>query len=101
MSLPEYDRLDAEVYDAYTSASIDGDVEFYVDEARRAGSPVLELGCGTGRILLPIAAAGIEVVGVDRAPRLLAVARHKAAALDPDVQRRIELVDADMRGFSL
>ena len=101
MSLAEYDRVDAEIYDAYTNASIDGDVEFYVDEARRAGSPVLELGCGTGRILLPIGAAGIDVVGVDRATTMLAVARRKVAELDRETQKRIELVEADMRRLSL
>ena len=101
MSLSEYDRVDAEIYDAYTNASIEGDVEFYVDEARRAGGPVLELGCGTGRILLPIAAAGIDVVGIDRSVSMLTVLRRKVADLDRDVQRRIELVEADMRGFSL
>ncbi len=101
MSLSEYDRLDAEIYDAYTRASIDGDVEFYVEEARRAGAPVLELGCGTGRILLPIATAGIDIVGVDRAASMLAVSRRKVAEADRDVQRRIELVEADMRQLSL
>jgi SAM-dependent methyltransferase len=101
VSTGEYDRLDAELYDAYTGASIDGDVEFYVEEARRAGSPVLELGCGTGRILMPVAMAGIDVVGLDRAPNMLAVAGEKRAALEPDVRRRIALIEGDMRSFSL
>jgi SAM-dependent methyltransferase len=101
MSPAEYDRLDAELYDAYTDATIDGDVDFYVEEARRAGAPVLELGCGTGRILLPVAAAGLDVVGLDRAPSMLAVAREKVARLGPGVRRRIELIEGDMRQFSL
>ena len=101
MSPAEYDRLDAEIYDAYTGTSIDGDVEFYVEEARRAGSPVLELGCGTGRILFPVAEAGIGVVGLDQAPSMLDVAREKLARLAPAVQGRVELVPGDMRQFSL
>jgi SAM-dependent methyltransferase len=101
MSTGEYDRLDAELYDAYTAASIDGDAEFYVEEARRAGSPVLELGCGTGRILLPMAAAGLDVTGLDRAGSMLAIARRKVAGLEPRVQQRIDLIEGDMRSFSL
>jgi len=62
---------------------------------------VLELGCGTGRILIPIAEAGVEITGVDLAPSMLAVAREKVAKLSPDVQRRIQLVPGDMRDFSL
>ncbi len=101
MSPAEYDRLDAELYDAYTGASIDGDVEFYVEEAQRAGSAVLELGCGTGGILFPGADADIVVVGLDRAPSMLAVAREKLAPLAPAVQGRVELVEGDMRQLSL
>jgi SAM-dependent methyltransferase len=101
VSAGDYDRPDAELYDAYTGASIDGDVEFYVHEARRAGSPVLELGCGTGRILMPVAMAGIDVVGLDRSPSMLAVAGGKVAALEPDVRRRVALIEGDMRSFSL
>ena len=45
-------------------------------------STVLELGCGTGRVLLPLAAAGIEVVGLDQSPAMLAIPRQKLATLD-------------------
>lgn len=98
--MEEYDRGDALFYDSY-STGVPGDVEFYVEEARRAGSSVLELGCGTGRILIPIAEAGVEVVGLDRAPSMLAVAREKVAKLSPDTRRRIQLVGGDMRDFDL
>jgi len=56
-------------------------VPFYLDlarEAAAAGHPVLELGCGTGRVTVPIAQAGVEVVGLDNAPAMLDVARSKA-----------------------
>jgi SAM-dependent methyltransferase len=58
--------------------SVVEDVPFYVAEAERSGGPVLELGVGTGRVAVPIAAAGIEVVGVDLSPGMLDVARERA-----------------------
>ena len=98
--MEEYDRTDAAFYD-YHSTGVEGDVAFYVEEARKAGSPVLELACGTGRILIPVAQAGVEVVGVDRSPSMLAVARRKVADLPEEVQDRITLLDGDMRDFTL
>ncbi|MEJ0035115.1 MAG: class I SAM-dependent methyltransferase [Gammaproteobacteria bacterium] len=56
----------------------DGNVEFFRDEARALGGPVLELACGTGRILQPIADAGIAATGIDVAPGMLAEARRRA-----------------------
>jgi SAM-dependent methyltransferase len=96
----EYDRADAAFYDSYSTGT-EGDLPFYVEEARKAGAPVLELGCGTGRILIPTAEAGLTVTGLDRAPSMLAVARQKIARLDDELQRRITLVEGDMRTFSL
>jgi SAM-dependent methyltransferase len=90
----------ARYYDAYF-VGVPGDVGFYVDEARRAGSPVLELGCGTGRVLLPMARAGVRVVGLDCSGELLDRTRRLQAGLSPAVRRRIELVQADMREFRL
>jgi SAM-dependent methyltransferase len=79
-----YDRI-ARLYDPW-SASVVEDVDFYVDEAVRSGGPVLELGVGTGRIAVPIAAAGVRVVGVDSSEGMLAVAgeqaRHAGVELD-------------------
>jgi len=95
-----YERVQAEYYD-YTSQGLEGDLQFYLEEARRAGSPVLELGCGTGRTLIPIAEAGIDIVGLDLSESMLSVARDKVALLPTEVQNRIELVEADMRDFSL
>jgi SAM-dependent methyltransferase len=63
-----YDVLQAKV----------GDAEFYLDLARKTGGPVLELGCGTGRVLLPIARAGLAATGLDQAPAMLDVLRRKA-----------------------
>ena len=96
----EYDRADAAYYDYYSSG-VEGDVPFYVEEAQKAGSPVLELGCGTGRILIPTAEAGIDIIGLDRAPAMLSVARRKIDGLPDEAQERITIVEGDMRAFSL
>ena len=77
-ALSVYDPI-ADLYDPW-SRSVVEDVEFYVEEALRAGGRVLELGVGTGRIAVPTAAAGVEVVGVDSSTGMLALAARRAAA---------------------
>src|SRR5207248_7795484 len=71
-----YDRI-ARLYDPW-SVSVVEDVDFYVEEARRSGGPVLELGVGTGRVAIPIALAGLRVVGVDSSEGMLEVAAERA-----------------------
>ena len=73
-----YDAI-ARLYDPW-SASVIEDVAFYVEEARAAGGDVVELGVGTGRIAVPIAAAGIRVVGVDSSRGMLDVCAERARA---------------------
>jgi SAM-dependent methyltransferase len=91
----------AELYDLVPQYAGRGDLEFYVNVGRQAGGNVLELGCGTGRVLIPIAAAGIEVVGLDLSAHMLAKCRQKLAAQPEDVQRRVRLVQSRMTEFSL
>jgi SAM-dependent methyltransferase len=96
--------LFVEAYDAfYSSASphISGDVDFYERIAREAGGAVLELACGTGRIALPLAKAGLHVTGIDRSEAMLAIARRKAAALPGSVQKRLTFVSQDMSALDL
>ena len=97
-----FKSANAEAYDAGMGRSADAmdDVTFYVELARQAaaaGQAVLELGCGTGRVTIPIAQAGVDVVGLDNAPAMLAVARRKATAAGLDVR----WVTADMRNLQL
>ena len=67
----DYDAW-AEWYDVFYATAGTEDVDFYVKVAKRSGGPVLEIGCGTGRVSLPIAEAGIDIVGVDFSPAMLA-----------------------------
>ena len=89
----------AEVYDSVYSYVRD-DIPFYIEAARQAGGPVLELGCGTGRVSLPMAEAGIDVVGLDFSNAMLDVARCKMGRLAPG-GGALTLHCADMRDFSL
>lgn len=77
------------------------DVPFYVQMAREAGGPVLELGCGTGRVLIPTARAGVEITGLDSSPAMLALCRDKLAQEPGEVRSRVTLVKGDMRDFDV
>lgn len=97
MTESHYDEW-ADVYDS-VYAYLTEDIPFYIDEARQSGGPVLELGCGTGRVTIPIAQAGVEVAGLDTSESMLRVARRKLYAADLD--EKLALIHADMRDFSL
>jgi SAM-dependent methyltransferase len=86
MSSP-YDTI-ADLYDPW-SASVVEDVAFYLEEARRSGGPVVELGVGTGRIAVPIAADGIRVIGIDSSRGMLDVCARRAALAGVDVDLRV------------
>jgi SAM-dependent methyltransferase len=88
-----YDRI-ASFYDPW-SRSVTEDVGFYVERALASGGPVVELAVGTGRIAVPIAEAGIDVIGVDSSPEMLAVARASAEAVG--VLSRLDLRVGDLR----
>jgi len=75
------------------------DVTFYLQTALEHGGPVLELGCGTGRITLPLARAGIDVVGVDASEEMLEAAQDKLDTQSEDVQRCVTLAHADIRAI--
>ena len=89
----------ADIYDAVYSYVRD-DIPFYVEEALAADGPVLELGCGTGRVAIPIAQSGVEAVGVDSSTAMLDVARGKTERLGLG-DDSLSLVLADMRELSL
>ncbi len=92
--MSEYDTW-APVYDEWAS-DMTADVAYYVDLARSAAEPIVELAVGTGRIAIPIAReTGKRVIGIDSSPAMLAQARERAAGLP------LELHEGDMRDFEL
>jgi ubiquinone/menaquinone biosynthesis C-methylase UbiE len=96
--------LFVEAYDAFYSslgAQIGDDTAFYDRVAREVGGPILELACGTGRIALPLAKAGLHVTGVDRSEAMLTIAQSKLAALPASVQERLSLINQDMSELDL
>jgi SAM-dependent methyltransferase len=96
-----YERVLAEYYDHVPLYANRADVEFYVSVARDANGKILELGCGTGRILIPTAAAGCAIVGLDLSEAMLEKCRAKLAQQPPDVQKRVRLVPGNMAAFDL
>lgn len=88
-----YDPI-ARIYDPW-SRSVTEDVAFYVEQALATGGPVVELAVGTGRIAVPIAVAGIPVIGVDTSPGMLAVAAEYAQS--EGVEDLVDLRLGDLR----
>ena len=75
------------------------DLPFYRELARRTGGPLLELMCGTGRVLLPLAEAGHTITGVDISPAMLAIARQRVA--EAGLAGRATLLEGDVRDMPL
>jgi SAM-dependent methyltransferase len=93
----DYDVF-ARFYDLDTEGH-EEDLDFWLSLARRTGGPVLELACGTGRVMLPLAEHGFSVVGIDISPGMLAIAREKLSAAG--VLDRTELVEGDVLTLEL
>ena len=94
---------DAALYD-YEYRRRRADVAFYKELARRRlgdAGRILELGAGTGRLTIPLARAGYEVVALDAAPAMLARLRARVEALPSAVRRRVTVVRGDLRDFAL
>jgi SAM-dependent methyltransferase len=93
-----YDQI-AEIYDEDMGCSAPGaDVDFYTRACAGLPGPVLELGCGTGRVSLPLARAGARVLGLDASLPMLRVLRRKAAGqLTAGERARLRAVHMDMR----
>ncbi|OYD17453.1 hypothetical protein CH333_00930 [candidate division WOR-3 bacterium JGI_Cruoil_03_44_89] len=94
-----FERI-ANFYDL-TNAWLTGDIPFYIEYAKKTRGPALELGCGTGRVLIPIAEAGIEIWGLDISKPMLEIAKRKAEKLTPPIRKNIKLIRGDMKEFEL
>jgi len=90
----------AAVYDA-EYAGVEHDARFFVERLRawQVKGPVLELGCGTGRVAEPLARAGFRVTGLDTSDRMLRIARRNRAKLPPEVARRLAYTKRDATAF--
>lgn len=90
----------AEFYDFVDVDANRGDVAFFVEEAKVARGAVLELGCGTGRVLIPTARSGVAITGLDFSPLMLKVCRDRLVQEPVEVQSRVQLVQGDIRDFA-
>jgi SAM-dependent methyltransferase len=98
----EYYGSTARHYDAaYAADTRLRDIPFYVDVAKSVNGSVLEVACGTGRILLPTARMGVRIDGLDFSSDLLGILRNKLKAETQELQDRVSLHQGDMRNFAL
>lgn len=95
--------LNVEIYAERTAVLpvVEGDIDFYLELALAAPGPALELGCGTGRVVLPLARAGIETTGLDLSRSMLEAAAERLAREPAEVASRATFVAGDMTSFDL
>jgi SAM-dependent methyltransferase len=102
----EADSLSTEIYDAMAASmipgsSVEGDIDFYRRLARETGGPILDVGCGTGRVAAALVADGHEVVGIDLSAPMLRLAEQRRAALPAEEAARLSFHHADMATLDL
>ena len=96
-----YRERDAEVYDLEHAGMTDAGYWRQIADLYGGQGPVLEIGCGTMRVGLPIARSGKRYHGIDNSPYMLEAAKGKLKDEQPEVQERIQLHQGDMAGFDL
>jgi len=93
-----YDEFTAAVYEQEYSVSAK-ETLFYINIAEQTGGPILELGCGTGAILLPLVEKGFTVVGVDSSEFMLNVLKRKIERVNNKNKLKITLFKSRMEDF--
>lgn len=88
-------------YDQTFAVTSSDDISWFVDHARSSGPRVLDLACGTGRIAMALARAGLDVTAVDSSEGMLQLFRRKLSAEPPPIQARIGIQQANMHSFEL
>jgi len=91
----------AELYDFVPGYAGRGDLNLYIGCCYSAKGKILEIGCGTGRILIPAAESGCLITGLDISEQMLARCKQKLLAKPEEVQNRVQLVREDMTNFHL
>jgi ubiquinone/menaquinone biosynthesis C-methylase UbiE/catechol 2,3-dioxygenase-like lactoylglutathione lyase family enzyme len=91
----------AHLYDSDDRDIIKDDVNFYLKQATKYSGKILEIACGTGRVTLPLARAGFNVDGFDLSSDMINEFRMKLSQENNEVQKKIQLFQADMTAFSL
>jgi SAM-dependent methyltransferase len=95
-------QITAKYYDGAYAAKQDlVDLPFYLELAERSRGPILEIACGTGRVLLPIARKGIEIHGVDNSLPMLQILKNSLVGEPDNVRQEVTLHEGDMRDFRL
>lgn len=89
----------SKIYDQFHEMRLGEDIRFWQEEARVAGSPILELGCGSGRLILPIARQGINIHGIDNSPEMLGLLEQRVTKELPKTRTFITWEFGDMRSF--
>lgn len=89
----------AEFYDIVCEHSGPKDIDFYIDYSKRAKGRTLELGCGTGRVLIPTAISGCEITGLDLSSHMLKICQGKLDKQPREIKERVRLVQGNMTGF--
>lgn len=90
----------AKYYDYDNRDNLTDDIPFYLEYAEKVGGNVLELGCGTGRVAIPLAAEGYNVMGLDLSDSMLEVFKQKLERTLESVKDRIKYVNGNMSSFS-
>ncbi|MBN1188889.1 MAG: class I SAM-dependent methyltransferase [Dehalococcoidales bacterium] len=89
----------AELYDVVYAGRNNIDVGFFVDYSLKAIGKTLELGCGTGRVLIPVAEAGCGITGLDISTFMLEKCRQKLSSEPEEVRKRVNLMEGDITAF--
>lgn len=92
-------RRYSRIYDQFHERRLGEDIRFWQNAAQNTGSPVLELGCGSGRLCLPIARLGISIHGIDNSAEMLQLLEQKSMKESQIAQSLITWEFGDMRSF--
>ncbi|MFX1250711.1 MAG: class I SAM-dependent methyltransferase [Promethearchaeota archaeon] len=88
----------ASYYDLFAN---NDDIPFYKEYTKQQKSPVLDLASGTGRVSIPLAEEGYEIVGLELSPAMLEVTKTKYTNLPEEVKQRLSFIQGSMTGFYL